>query len=97
MYDRCNIFVTAIFADPEFKTMEQYLNQTHHHIGYTNFCHEDAHNQPHTKPDFNISKEDEHVKDSVYKILIIKEEWSCIHSTISHFKKKMEKKSSSSC
>ena len=67
-YARRNFFVTVIFVDPEFKTLENYLDQTHSHIGYTNFNQSEQNSNARTEPELNVSGEDKHVKDAECKI-----------------------------
>ena len=86
-YTRRNFFVTAIFADPEFKLLENYLDQTHHHIRYTNFNQSEQNSNACMEPGLNISREDKHVKDAEHKIRTTKEGAPSMQSTISFSKK----------
>ena len=86
-YARRNFFVTAIFADPEFKSLENYLDRTHRRIGYTNFNQSEQNSDARTEPELNVSGEDKHVKDAELKIRTIKEGARSMRSTISFFKR----------
>ena len=58
MYAKRGFVVTTILADPEYKHLENFLNKSSEHIGYT------TPNGNSVEPSSNVTGENKHVKEA---------------------------------